>query len=72
MARIKLYTEKTTKNKPSSLIKLKDNCLEKILKTKYPKNSTNSTIKFIGLDLPKKLANIVSFYIFAAVKILKI
>jgi len=51
---------------------LKDNSLEKILKTKYPKNSTNSTIKFIGLDLPKKLANIVSFYIFAAVKILKI
>ena len=69
---MKLYTEKTTKNQPSSLTRLKDNSLEKILKTKYPKKSTNSTIKFIGLDLPKKLANIVSFYIFAAVKILKI
>ena len=69
---IKLYTEKTTKNQPSSLTRLKDNSLEKILKTKYPKNSTKSTIKFIGLDLPKKLANMVSFYIFAAVKILKI
>jgi len=36
------------------------------------KNKTKQTKKVIGLDFPKKLVNIVSFYIFADVKIIKL
>ena len=41
--------------------------LASIIKSKitYPKKSKVIRIKFTGLDLPKKLANIISFYIFA-------
>ena len=38
---------------------------EKRAAKKNPKKSKKRRIKFAGLDFPKKLASIVSFYIFA-------
>ena len=34
-------------------------------KKKAAKNNSSKTMKLIGFDLPKKLANIISFVIFA-------
>tara|TARA_R110002096_G_C14231747_1_gene691935 strand:+ start:42 stop:182 length:141 start_codon:yes stop_codon:yes gene_type:complete len=46
--------------------------VEKTVNKKPIKNKISKPIKLIGLDLFKKLASIVSFVIFAAVKIIKL
>ena len=70
---IKLKVKKMAKNNKNiptfSTIKLKvksriENVLPKFKKKAQINNSTK-TIKLIGFDLPKKLANIISFVIFA-------
>jgi len=77
---IKLYTKKTSiksNNKTTLLInksplKVSAKKVEKTLNRKPIKNKISKPIKLIGLDLFKKLASIVSFVIFATVKIIKL
>ena len=55
-----------------SLVKLSTKKAEKTVNKKPIRNKISKPIKLIGLDLFKKLASIVSFVIFAAVKIIKL
>ena len=71
--KMKLKKKKNTKKNISikmySKTKLKFNVAKEIeeilLVKKIPKKIEKITIKFTGFDFPKKLANILSFYIFA-------
>jgi hypothetical protein len=77
---IKLYTKKTSIKSSNNIalfinlspLKVSAKNVEKTLNKKPIKNKISKPIKLIGLDLFKKLASIVSFVIFAAVKIIKL